>query len=220
MARGSSSLAVNHLLPDSTTEFFSTLLCSRHLPLPPNTAAPCSSTAGKSPFPLHLVFWEQLYVVFLSFDLITLYLHFFFPTLCPEVWPQIAQFHLWIPLNIGVMFQQAVYKHEIYWEKFSNKRCRVPWEEGNLGSQEAHSWIRLADGFHSHLNSLHVAEYPLFFSSFFIYFFIEVYLIYNVVLISAVQQSDSVIHIYTFFFILFFIMVYPSILSIVPCAIQ
>ena len=31
-------------------------------------------------------------------------------------------------------------------------------------------------------------------------FFIEVQLIYNVVLISAVQQSDSVIHIHTFFF--------------------
>ena len=31
-------------------------------------------------------------------------------------------------------------------------------------------------------------------------FFIEVKLNYNVVLITAVQQSDSVIHIYTFFF--------------------
>ena len=41
-------------------------------------------------------------------------------------------------------------------------------------------------------------------------YFIEVQLIYNVVLISAIQQSDSVIHIYiyTFFFILFSIMVY------------
>ena len=35
-------------------------------------------------------------------------------------------------------------------------------------------------------------------------FFIEVWLIYNVVLISAVQQSDSVIHIYTFFFVFLF----------------
>ena len=35
-------------------------------------------------------------------------------------------------------------------------------------------------------------------------FFIEVQLIYNVVLISAVQQSDSVIHIYTFFSMFFF----------------
>ena len=31
---------------------------------------------------------------------------------------------------------------------------------------------------------------------------------YNVVLISAVQQSVSVLHIYTFFFIFFSIMVY------------
>ena len=31
-------------------------------------------------------------------------------------------------------------------------------------------------------------------------YFIEVYLIYNVVLISAVEQSDSVIHIYIILF--------------------
>ena len=37
-------------------------------------------------------------------------------------------------------------------------------------------------------------------------------------LISAVQQSDSVIHI--FFFIFFSIMVYHRILSIIPCAVQ
>ena len=42
---------------------------------------------------------------------------------------------------------------------------------------------------------------------------------YNI-LISAVQQSDSVIHRYTFFFIFFSIMVYPRILNIAPCAIQ
>ena len=39
-------------------------------------------------------------------------------------------------------------------------------------------------------------------------------------LISAVQQSDSVIHIYTFFFIFFSITVYHRMLNIVPCAIQ
>ena len=49
--------------------------------------------------------------------------------------------------------------------------------------------------------------------------FIEVLLIYNVVLISAVQQSDSVICIYIFFFI-FFHMVCYRILNIVPCAIE
>ena len=50
---------------------------------------------------------------------------------------------------------------------------------------------------------------------------IEVQLIYNVVLITAIQQSDSVIHIYTVFFKIFFsIMVYHRILNIVPCAIQ
>ena len=42
-------------------------------------------------------------------------------------------------------------------------------------------------------------------------YFIEVQLIYNVVLISTVQQSDSVIHIYIFFFIFFSIMVYHKI---------
>ena len=49
--------------------------------------------------------------------------------------------------------------------------------------------------------------------------FVEVLLIYNVVSISTVEQSDSVIHVYTFFFIFFSIMVYHRILNIVPCAI-
>ena len=43
-------------------------------------------------------------------------------------------------------------------------------------------------------------------------FFIKVELIHNVVLISAVRQSDSVIHVYTFFFLhsfpLWFIIAY------------
>ena len=43
-------------------------------------------------------------------------------------------------------------------------------------------------------------------------------MIYDVVLVSAIQQSDSVIHICTFFFILFSIMVYARILNIVPSA--
>ena len=44
-------------------------------------------------------------------------------------------------------------------------------------------------------------------------YFIQVYLIYSVVLISAVQKSDSVTH----FFILFSIMIYHRILNIIPC---
>ena len=39
-------------------------------------------------------------------------------------------------------------------------------------------------------------------------------------LISAVQQSDSVIHIHTFFSIFFSTIVYYRILNIAPCAIQ
>ena len=54
----------------------------------------------------------------------------------------------------------------------------------------------------------------------FIYlFFIEEQLNYNVVLITAVQQSDSVIHVYILFHI-FSIMVYHKILNTVACAIQ
>ena len=52
------------------------------------------------------------------------------------------------------------------------------------------------------------------------FFLIKVYLICNVVLISAVEQNDSVIHMCTFFFIFFSTMAYPRILNIVPCAIQ
>ena len=50
-------------------------------------------------------------------------------------------------------------------------------------------------------------------------FFIK--LIYNVVPISAVQQSDSGMHIYKFFFYVFFsIMVYRRRLDTIPCATQ
>ena len=52
----------------------------------------------------------------------------------------------------------------------------------------------------------------------FLKIFIEVQLIYNVVLVSGVQHSDSVV--YIFFFIFFFIMAYYRILNIVPCAIH
>ena len=55
---------------------------------------------------------------------------------------------------------------------------------------------------------------------FFFFFFIDVKLNYNVVLITDIQQSDSVIHIYTFFFIFFSIMVYHRIFNVVSCAIQ
>ena len=51
-------------------------------------------------------------------------------------------------------------------------------------------------------------------------FLIEVSLIYNIVLISAVQQSDSVIHIHIFFFTFLSILVYPRTLNMVPYAIQ
>ena len=52
-------------------------------------------------------------------------------------------------------------------------------------------------------------------------YFIEVSLIYNVVLISTVPPSDSVVHIYTHSFSYsFFIVVYHRILNRVPCAIQ
>ena len=43
---------------------------------------------------------------------------------------------------------------------------------------------------------------------------------YDVVLISAVQQSDSVICIHMFFLIFFSIMIYPRALNVVPCALQ
>ena len=41
---------------------------------------------------------------------------------------------------------------------------------------------------------------------------------FTMLLIFAIQQSDSVIHIYTFFKIFFSIMVYLRMLNIVPCA--
>ena len=48
------------------------------------------------------------------------------------------------------------------------------------------------------------------------FFLIEVELIYNSVLVSGVQQSDSVIYTYTF---LFSIIGYYKVLNVVPCAI-
>ena len=59
-----------------------------------------------------------------------------------------------------------------------------------------------------------------FFAYVFKIYFMEVQLIYNVVLVSGVQQNDSVIHTYTFFFIFFSIMVYHRIVNVVPCALQ
>ena len=61
-------------------------------------------------------------------------------------------------------------------------------------------------------------------SLFYFFNFIEILLIYNVVLVSGIQQSDSVIRIYIkiciFFFRFFSIIGYYKILRIVPCAIQ
>ena len=59
-------------------------------------------------------------------------------------------------------------------------------------------------------------------------YFIEVQLVYNVVFISVVHQSDSVmcvfvyiyIYTHTFFFMFFSILVYHRILSTVLCDIQ
>ena len=56
-------------------------------------------------------------------------------------------------------------------------------------------------------------------------FFLKIYveLIYNIVLVSGVQQSESVIYLYTHiynFFRLFSIIDYYKILNIIPCAIQ
>jgi len=55
-------------------------------------------------------------------------------------------------------------------------------------------------------------------SFFFVYLFIQVELTYNIVLISAEQLSDSVIHVYILF-IFFSIIVYHKILNMVPCAV-
>ena len=50
-------------------------------------------------------------------------------------------------------------------------------------------------------------------------YFIEVQLIYNVMLFFTIQQSDSVTHINTLFSPCFSIMAYHWTLNIVPCAI-
>ena len=50
-------------------------------------------------------------------------------------------------------------------------------------------------------------------------FKIEVWLIYNVVLVAGIQQSDSIIYLYIIFFRLFSIIVYYKMLNTVPCAI-
>lgn len=50
--------------------------------------------------------------------------------------------------------------------------------------------------------------------------FVETWWIYSVVVISAIQQCDSVICIYPFFFMLFFITVYHRLLNKFPCDIR
>ena len=55
----------------------------------------------------------------------------------------------------------------------------------------------------------------------FVFNFIGVELIYNVVLVAGVQQSDSVIHIHVFILFQIFTHIgYYRILSRVPCALQ
>ena len=68
------------------------------------------------------------------------------------------------------------------------------------------------------LDSLLITRY-LFKTSdtLFLVYFIEVELIYDVLIL--LYNSDSVLHIYPFFFIFFSIMVNHRILNIVPCAI-
>ena len=54
---------------------------------------------------------------------------------------------------------------------------------------------------------------------YYFFFFFEIELLYEVVLVSGVQQSDSE-YIYTFFIRFFLIIDYYKILIIVSCAIQ
>ena len=63
---------------------------------------------------------------------------------------------------------------------------------------------------------LYIKNLGVFYLIFFFNYIIEVQLIYNVVLISAVQQMIQVSIYYTFFFT----MVYHRILNIVPCTIK
>ena len=74
------------------------------------------------------------------------------------------------------------------------------------------------------LISLDIRQYILALDLFLL-FLIEAQLIYNVVPIPTVQQSDSFVHICTFFFLFFSIMVYHRILNIVchilgPCCLS
>ena len=61
---------------------------------------------------------------------------------------------------------------------------------------------------------------PGLWSFFFKVYFIKVYLIYNVVLISSVEQNDSVIQVHVSFSKFFSIAGYYRILNIVPCTTQ
>ena len=51
-------------------------------------------------------------------------------------------------------------------------------------------------------------------------FFIDLQLIYHIVLVSTVHQSDSLMRIYTLFSIFFSIIVYHRVLTLLPCAVQ
>ena len=65
------------------------------------------------------------------------------------------------------------------------------------------------------------SHFLLYHSYFSAYFFIEVELSYNIVLITTVQQySDSIICVCTFFFLFFSIMTDHRVLNVVPCTIQ
>ena len=89
-------------------------------------------------------------------------------------------------------------------------------EQGSLVSMglQRHNWAT------EQQQKLLCVLYSLNEDSLFSVAFIEIWLIYNVVLIIALQQSVSVIHTDIFFFLVFPIMVYHRILDIVPCALR
>ena len=67
----------------------------------------------------------------------------------------------------------------------------------------------------------HIHVLPVFiFFNIFNLFFIETELIYNVLVLGVIQQSDSILYTYMFLFIFFTTMGYYRILNIVPCATQ
>ena len=103
------------------------------------------------------------------------------------------KFHIWEPFQTRHKQETGLIHSYFTFESLGKRGSKVGWEKKGL-----------SPGFWPHLQPALIGEAAV--PAHRLFYFIEVYLIYNIVLASGVKQSDSVIHIYIFFLRFFSLM--------------